>query len=147
MTRTFDLEVFINMYGLQNIINNSCNHKILDESLMKKMEELEEESDEYSFEYIEYLGFNIDNQKISEFNDKNDELILKYKLQITVDNLLYYGEVKMNDLGETRQFVETTEYIKNATVNVKLILKYDKDLKQYINEKFEVIDIILETVN
>lgn len=147
LTRTFDLEVFINMYGLQNIINNSCNHKILDESLMKKMEELEEESDEYSFEYIEYLGFNIDNQKISEFNDKNDELILKYKLQITVDNLLYYGEVKMNDLGETRQFVETTEYIKNATVNVKLILKYDKDLKQYINEKFEVIDIILETVN
>lgn len=147
LTNTFELGIFVNMYGLQNIINNSVNQKILDESLMKKMEELEGKSDEYFFEYIEYLDFNIDSQKIFDFKDKNDELILKYKLQITVNNLLHYADFKMNDLGETREFVGTTEYTKNAIVNVELILKYDKYLKQYINEKLEVIDIILETVN
>lgn len=147
MTNTFDLKTFVNVYGLQNIINNGCNQKTLDESLRKKIEEVEGETDEDSFECLEYLGFKIDSQKIFDSIDNKDELILKYELQITVDNYLHCVETQMNDLGETRQFVETTEVSKDAMAKVKLILKYDGKLKKYINVKLEVIDIILKTVN
>lgn len=147
MTKTFDLKTFVNVYGLQNIINNSCNQEILDESLRRKMDELYEESEEDSSGYIEYLGFKIDSQKIFDSTDNKDELILKYELQITVDYSLHCVEILTNDLGEMRQFIETTEFSKNVIAKVKLILKYDGKSKKYINVKLEVIDIIFKTVN
>lgn len=161
MNGDFEADVFVKMYGLQNVLNNKNNKEILDENLKKKMREFEtseaseetseehtgKSSREYSEEAIEYLGFEIDNQKVLSYNYTDEELTLKYRLQITLNNILYSVDVLMNEAGQIRQFLNTSDYVRKANVDAQVILKYNRDKKKFINDRLEVTDITIETVN
>lgn len=134
---TFEDDVFVKMFILQIIKEYADSEKI--EQALKQ--EIAKYPSDYDVE--EYQRFKIDNCKIDGQSYVNNELKVRYLIQLTMYFTGYYIDTVMDDSGRNKDVVYETELPIDAQIYADLKMTFNRSSKRFENREFKIYKVLL----